>query len=97
MKAEQARAFTTEDFHRHAAGLKPETRIFIDGELLDAPSGQRFESTNPANGEVVASVPLGTVEDVDRAVASARRAFKSACGRGASRERAWKCSTASPG
>jgi gamma-glutamyl-gamma-aminobutyraldehyde dehydrogenase len=77
MKAEQAKAFTTEDFHRHAAGLKPETRIFIDGELLDAPSGQRFESTNPANGEVVASVPLGTVEDVDRAVASARRAFKS--------------------
>jgi acyl-CoA reductase-like NAD-dependent aldehyde dehydrogenase len=77
MKAEQAKAFTTEDFHRHAARLKPETRMLIDGELLDSLSGERFESTNPANGEVVASVPLGTVEDVDRAVASARRAFKS--------------------
>jgi gamma-glutamyl-gamma-aminobutyraldehyde dehydrogenase len=51
--------------------------MFIDGELSDATSGDRFETIDPANGEVVASVPSGTAEDVDRAVASARRAFKS--------------------
>lgn len=77
MNAEQALQLTVEDFRRHAAALKPETRMFIDGALLEAPSGKRFETVNPANGEVVASVPSGSVEDVDRAVASARRAFKS--------------------
>ena len=77
MNAEQAQGLTVEDFRRHAAALKPETRMFIDGALLDASSGKRFETINPANGEVVASVPSGSVEDVDRAVASARRAFKS--------------------
>lgn len=69
--------FTVADFHRHAAALKPETRMFIDGELCEAASGNRFDSINPANGDVVASVPAGAAEDVDRAVAAARRAFRS--------------------
>lgn len=67
---------TVEDFRRHALATKPETRMLIDGELTHSSSGKHFESINPANGEVLATVPLGTVEDVDRAVASARRAFK---------------------
>lgn len=77
MNAELALKLTVADFHRHASALKPETRMFVDGVLRDAASGERFETINPANGEVVASVPSGAVEDVDRAVASARRAFKS--------------------
>ena len=77
MNAEQSQKLTVEDFRRHAAALKPETRMFIDGALLDAASGKRFETINPANGEVVASVPSGDAGDVDRAVSSARRAFKS--------------------
>lgn len=67
---------TQEDFRRRAASLKPETRMVIDGKLVDSRSGKRFETTNPANGETVASVPLGDAEDVDLAVASARAAFK---------------------
>lgn len=77
MRAEEAKDFTVEDFRRQAAALKPETRMLIDGELLDSPSGKRFETVNPANGEVIATLPSGTEDDVDRAVASARRAFKS--------------------
>ena len=50
--------------------------MLIDGEPVDARSGKRFETVNPANGEVIASVPLGDESDVDRAVAAARRAFK---------------------
>ena len=77
MDTPQTQPLTVEDYRRHAAALKPETRMFIDGALADTPSGKRFETVNPATGEVVASVPSGSAEDVDRAVASARRAFKS--------------------
>jgi len=77
MDTPQTQPLTVEDYRRHAAALNPETRMFIDGALVDTPSGKRFETVNPANGEVVASVPSGSAEDVDRAVASARRAFKS--------------------
>ncbi|MFM0515181.1 aldehyde dehydrogenase family protein [Paraburkholderia sp. RL17-373-BIF-A] len=77
MRTEQAKTFTAEDFRRHAAVMKPETRMLIDGELLESASGERFESTNPATGKVAATVPAGTIEDVNRAVISARRAFRS--------------------
>ena len=66
----------TQDFHQLASVLQPETRMIIDGKLVDARSGKRFETTNPANDETLASVPLGDVEDVDLAVASARAAFR---------------------
>jgi acyl-CoA reductase-like NAD-dependent aldehyde dehydrogenase len=68
---------TREDFHKEAAKLKPDTRMLIDGKLVEARSGKKFETVNPANDQVVAAVPLGDVADVDLAVASARKAFKS--------------------
>lgn len=77
MTEDQIRALTKEDFHRMAARLTPETRMFIDGRLTEAKSGRRFETVNPANDEVIAGVPLGGPEDVDFAVAVARKAFKS--------------------
>ena len=54
-----------------------QTGLFIDGEYRDAHKGGRFATTNPANGEVLAEVALGTEADVDAAVAAARRAFRS--------------------
>jgi len=77
MNAENARVLGYDDFRRYAAALKPETRMFINGELVGTRSGHQFETVNPANGRVLASVPAGNVEDVDRAVESARKAFKS--------------------
>src|SRR5512134_2718194 len=71
-----------------AARRKLATGLFIDGAYPDAVKGGRFATTNPANGEVVAEVAEGTEADVDVAVASARRAFRSgAWSRMAPRER----------
>ncbi|MBD3788341.1 MAG: aldehyde dehydrogenase [Sphingomonadales bacterium] len=68
---------TLKDWTARAAALTPETRMFIDGTYVEAASGAKFETINPATGEVIAEVARGGAEDVDRAVAAARRAFKS--------------------
>jgi gamma-glutamyl-gamma-aminobutyraldehyde dehydrogenase len=64
-------------WHALAASVKPETRLFIDGKFVDAVDGQRFTSSNPANGQVIAEMARGNEKDVDLAVKAARRAFKS--------------------
>src|SRR5260370_40003917 len=48
---------------------------FIDGRYVDAASGQSFDKTDPATGQVVARVPDGDGRDVDAAVAAAAQAF----------------------
>src|SRR5262245_26832846 len=50
-------------------------RMLIDGQWVAAASGKTFETRNPATGELLATVAEGDAEDVDRAVAAARRAF----------------------
>jgi betaine-aldehyde dehydrogenase/aminobutyraldehyde dehydrogenase len=50
-------------------------KMFIGGEWVESASGETMEVLNPATGEVVAEVPRGTAEDVDRAVAAAERAW----------------------
>jgi aldehyde dehydrogenase (NAD+) len=50
-------------------------RMLIDGKWLEAASGKTFASINPSTGEVLARVAEGDAEDIDRAVAAARRAF----------------------
>src|SRR5205823_6399475 len=50
-------------------------QMVIDGEHVAAADGQEFEVVNPATARIIASAPLGGVEDVDRAVTAARRAF----------------------
>jgi gamma-glutamyl-gamma-aminobutyraldehyde dehydrogenase len=52
------------------------TQAFIDGRFVDAASGETFATENPATGEVIAHVQAGGTEDVDRAVAAARRSFE---------------------
>jgi len=53
------------------------TQAYIDGKRVDAASGETFETINPATGKVLANVASCDVADVDKAVAAARRAFKS--------------------
>jgi gamma-glutamyl-gamma-aminobutyraldehyde dehydrogenase len=77
MTPEQAKSLSAEDFRRRAALLRPETRMLVDGKLVEARSGKRFETVNPATGEVIAAVPQGDESDVDLAVMAARRSFKS--------------------
>src|SRR5919108_3154113 len=50
---------------------------FIDGEFVDPVEGQTEQVVNPATGEPIAEAPLSTAEDVDRAVAAARKAEES--------------------
>src|SRR6059036_2929449 len=49
--------------------------MFIGGEWTPSSGGDAQEVVNPATGKVIAHVPKGTAEDVDRAVAAARKAF----------------------
>ena len=53
------------------------TQAFVDGAYVDAASGATFDCVNPATGEILAPVAACDAEDVDRAVAGARRAFDS--------------------
>src|SRR5918996_676052 len=54
---------------------KTKLQNFINGEFVDAADGATEEVTNPANGEVIADMPLSGEEDVNRAVGAAKRAF----------------------
>ena len=60
-----------------AAGLDIRAQAFIDGEYVDALSGETFDAVSPISGEVVAKVAASDSADVDRAVAGARAAFES--------------------
>jgi acyl-CoA reductase-like NAD-dependent aldehyde dehydrogenase len=50
--------------------------LVIDGERVPAADGRTFETVNPANGGVSRTLAQAGVEDVDRAVAAAARAFE---------------------
>jgi alpha-ketoglutaric semialdehyde dehydrogenase len=52
-------------------------RNYIGGEWVDATSGETFESTNPATGELIGVFPKSSVEDTDRAVEAAKAAYES--------------------
>jgi acyl-CoA reductase-like NAD-dependent aldehyde dehydrogenase len=51
-------------------------KFFIAGEQLDSESKQTTEVRNPATGEVVDTVPKGTVKDIRRAIDAASSALK---------------------
>jgi len=49
--------------------------MLIDGALVEAASGKRFDNINPATEQVLGAVADGGADDIDRAIAAARRAF----------------------
>ncbi|XP_010914166.1 aldehyde dehydrogenase family 2 member B7, mitochondrial [Elaeis guineensis] len=51
------------------------TQLLINGQFVDAASGKTFPTLDPRTGEMIAHVAEGDVEDVNRAVAAARKAF----------------------
>ncbi|MEH6947475.1 aldehyde dehydrogenase family protein [Peribacillus asahii] len=56
--------------------LKGTKKLLINGEWVEAASGQTFETLDPSNGKVLAVVSEAGPEDVDRAVKAARQAFE---------------------
>jgi phenylacetaldehyde dehydrogenase len=51
-------------------------RLLIDGQWVEAASGKTFVTTDPATEQEITYVAHGGAEDIDRAVAAARRAFE---------------------
>ncbi len=51
-------------------------RNFVGGEYVDSTSDERLDITDPSTGQVVATAPISTAEDLDRAYASASTAFE---------------------
>ena len=49
--------------------------MLINGQWVDAKSGERYERESPAHGVMVGSYPKAGAEDVDDAVSAARNAF----------------------
>lgn len=70
-------ALTHAHWRDSAARLRPRTEAFIGGKPVPSISGDTFPSINPATGEKLADVAACTSEDVDAAVATARRRFDS--------------------
>lgn len=58
-----------------AESLRFRGQAFIDGQFVDAVSGETFDSVNPATGAVLTQVAACDAADVDRAVSAARHAF----------------------
>lgn len=52
-------------------------RMLIAGEWVEARSGARLDTLNPATGAVLGTIPAGDAQDVDLAVRAARAAFES--------------------
>ncbi|MFQ5774989.1 MAG: aldehyde dehydrogenase [Kiloniellaceae bacterium] len=69
-------ALSLEQVKSQAEGLSYRSQAFIDGRYVDAASGATFDCVSPASGKVLARVAACDAEDVDRAVAAARRAFE---------------------
>jgi alpha-ketoglutaric semialdehyde dehydrogenase len=51
-------------------------RNYVDGEWVDAVSGETFDSISPATGELIGTFPRSGAEDVDRAVEAAKQAYE---------------------
>ncbi|BGP48789.1 hypothetical protein JCM10450v2_004665 [Rhodotorula kratochvilovae] len=56
------------------------TGLFLDNEWRDAADASTFEVLNPATGQLITSVAYAKQADVDAAVLSARKAFKTTWG-----------------
>jgi phenylacetaldehyde dehydrogenase len=66
------------DLVAYLASRRP---LLIDGKWVEAASGRTFGTFNPATGGVLARVAEADVEDVNRAVLAATRAFAGVWGR----------------
>jgi len=67
---------TRTDYAKIAERLTYPSKCLIDGHWVEAASGASFETHNPADGALLATLPACDARDVDAAVASARAAFE---------------------
>ena len=67
---------TRQDWQAMASALSIRTQAFIDGKYVDAAAGKTFDCVSPIDGRVLGQVADGQEEDINRAVAAARRSFE---------------------
>ena len=60
-----------------ATEIQVRDKLYIDGTWVDPAGSETIEVVNSTTEEVIGRIPQGTPEDVDAAVAAARRAFES--------------------
>jgi acyl-CoA reductase-like NAD-dependent aldehyde dehydrogenase len=65
------------NWHERARAMHYQTQAFIDGRFVPAASGQTFACISPRDGLEIARIAACDKDDVNSAVASARRAFES--------------------
>jgi phenylacetaldehyde dehydrogenase len=58
-----------------ASFIARQGKLLINNQWVNAASGKTFDTYNPATGEVLARLAEGDREDIERAVAAARKAF----------------------
>ncbi len=75
LRAEQPAKPGLDDWLERARTVKPRAEAFIGGRFVPAASGRTFTDRASRDGRPIAEVAEGGAEDVDRAVAAARRAF----------------------
>ncbi|KAK2524964.1 Aldh1l2 [Columba livia] len=51
-------------------------QCFINGQFINADDGKTYDTINPADGSIIASVSSASLADVDKAVAAAKEAFE---------------------
>ncbi|GMA55640.1 hypothetical protein GCM10025858_01430 [Alicyclobacillus sacchari] len=67
------------DYHNEGTGegeAMENVLHFIDGKFCASENGRTFDNINPATGDKIGVVAEGGRAEIDRAVAAARRAFK---------------------
>ncbi|MBD9529262.1 aldehyde dehydrogenase [Paracoccus sp. PAR01] len=69
--------YSRDFWHDRASRLQLRTRHFIDGAYVASADGRTFQTINPANGQPLADVARGGQAEIDRAVAVARKTFRS--------------------
>ncbi len=57
--------------------MSKKVKQFIGGEAVESQTEQWLPVDNPATGEVIAEVPMATQDEVEAAIASAKKAFAS--------------------
>lgn len=55
--------------------MLPEGKLYIDGKLRPAAGGRTFDDISPWTGQVIAKAADANKDDVNEAIAAARRAF----------------------
>jgi acyl-CoA reductase-like NAD-dependent aldehyde dehydrogenase len=70
-------SLTSSQWRSLAEQIKPNGNIFIDGKSLPSATGKTLEDFSPTLNRKIADIAAGGVEDVNKAVASAKRAFES--------------------